>query len=409
MSIINLHNYRDRNYRYVVLSCILSMILLGDILSPILNYTALNLPKNSPNFNNYATIASIAPGLPFMLSVVISYFINNIGYRILILSVFIITASLTIFMFSLSLINFLSLTVIIVMISFLYRTLYFSLDRQLSTIIVDKIHDFQSDLVIWGGIIGAVGMKLSGYLYNEFHLKGIIWCFLLGNIILFYFMRQIPPVLQVEKINRNDKKILSLKKVTRILCNYPSFLKYILLVLIIMLLGGSLNILLMAKIHHEKNVVSHYVNLIALSMLLGIIGGIASKNRWLKNIPAHKTITISVSLNSILLICLGLTANSVVFDSCYLASTAISTISFININSVIFRHIRKNIDLVQISPFINGLIASLFYLSSLLGQLLTNFALNHSLSYQSVYIIVGTTSIACSVILFGLRDQPTNQ
>ena len=81
MRFLNLDNYRNKTYRYVILTCILSYVLIGNILTPLLNYHAIMLPSNNPNFYNYASLANIIPSLPFMLSILISYLINNLRYK----------------------------------------------------------------------------------------------------------------------------------------------------------------------------------------------------------------------------------------------------------------------------------------------------------------------------------------
>jgi hypothetical protein len=87
------------------------MILIGDILTPILNYSVINLPKNAPLFNYYVMAASVAPSLPFMLSIFISFAVNNFRFKYVIIICFSLSFIIAIIMLSLSINNFLLLLI----------------------------------------------------------------------------------------------------------------------------------------------------------------------------------------------------------------------------------------------------------------------------------------------------------
>lgn len=402
-----LANYRDKTYRSVLISCLLIMILTGDILNPALSYISLHLLLNDSRFINYATWANIAPSLPFMLSILISYSVNNLRYRRLIGVVFILTMIGCLLLLRIPVNQFFILSLLIAAIGFLYRAVYFSLDRQLSVTLVDKIYDFQGDILFWGSILGAANIKLSSYLYSHYQLTGLVIYFMLGSCGLFYFLRQIPPVRIVEKRLTSPMLLPNPIKVIKTLYEFPGFVMYILIMAAFMLLGGSSNLLLMTKIHQEQIVFDIYTTLLSFSMLISAISAVISKMNIFRYLSHRNMLVLLLIFNAILTSLMALDRAIIIFALSYILVSAVNGIIFINMNSLLFEHIKQDYKLVNISPLINGFIASLFYAVSLLGQLGTNFALHAGIGYGQIYLICAVTSLILSSMLFNLKTSET--
>lgn len=388
MRFLNLANYRDKTYRYVIMTCILSYVLIGNILTPLLNYHAITLPSNDPHFYNYATLASLVPSLPFMFSILISYLINNLRYRSILWLTFAGVILISLIMLFFPQANFYWLCAYVLICSVLFRGLYFSLDKQLTTILANKIRDFQSDLVIWGGIIGAIDVKLSGYLYQHYQLRGIALCFILGCGLLYYCARQIPPASQLEENTPNQKLRLPLQQVLNQLWQNPQLVSLLALILLIMLANSPYYILITTKIHHDQISLDHYTTLNSIAMFISIFGAFMYKSKLLSRNSANQTLIGLVFIYGLTLLGLAYTSNFSQFVIIYILGNLVSGILSIHILTTVLQQISFSSELSAISPLINGVIASLFYLASLIGQALTNLALNHGLSYQIILIIM---------------------
>ena len=410
MSILNLTNYRDKNYCYVVLTCLISMILIGDILTPILNYSVISLPKNYPLLNYYIMAASVAPSLPFMLSIFISFAVNNFRYKVIIITCFSLSSIIAIVILVFSVNNFLLLTGCIIFISFLFRALYFSLDKQLSSLLITKIKDFQSDSFILSSILGAINYKFSAYIYTNYKLPGIIIVFLIGSCILCYCASQIDAVNELEEISNELKPRLTLKIISayKIIVNHTSLLRFIIIMLIIMLLGGSFNILLMTKIHSEQIGIPYYSDLISLSMSLGIFSALFCKFNWLNRFHHCSIMGVSILLSGICIIGLGISDNLRLFAIFYLIYSFIDNIILIHMKCYFFWKISLSKDLIAISPFLNGLMATLFYCVSLIGQvIITQLLAGQQLNYHSIFFLIGSMNLILAFSIFILK-KPMN-
>lgn len=403
MKFPELTNYRDKTYRAVLISCLLIMILTGDILNPALSYMALHLPAQDNNFINYATWSNIAPSLPFMLSVVISYSVNNLGYRRLIFVVFVLSLVGCGLLVNIPLSQFFVLSVIIALIGVLYRAVFFSLDRQLSVTLVDKIYDFQSDILLWGSILGAANIKLSSFLYSHYQLTGLVVCFVIGSCGLYYFLRQIPPVVVIEKQFQSHSTLVNPLKVLRTLREFPGFVIYILIMAVFMLIGSSSNLLLMTKIHQEQIAFDTYTTLLSGSMLISAASALFCKMKISRRWSHQAVLVLLLAINALFTIIMAQSLLVSIFAVSYVLLAAVNGIIFINMNSLLFEHLKQDHKLVSISPLINGFIASFFFAVSLLGQLASNVALKAGVDYRQIYLFCGIATFLLAGGLLRLK------
>ena len=403
MKIFQFHNYQDKAYRYLLLSGLLNMVLISNILSPILSYLSFGIKENS-TFINHATIANLIPGLPFMFSVIISYIVNNVSYRKLITLVFLLVFTLSGVLIIFGITNFLVLAGIILFIGILYRAVYFSLDRQLCTIVGNRMYQFQSDFALLGSIIGAFDLKLSSYLYTNYHLKGVLICFVIGNILLYYCYRQIPPSVSVEQVIKTQK-IRPLALFTK-LSKYPALLSYVGLIFISMFLGGTLNLLLMKKIHDYNVPISTYTTIMSISMMVNIVSSLICKTNFITKCNKQLLLAICITVASFFIIGQITFSNMLGFGVCYVATSAVFWIFYITMTSVFFMHLQQSQELILISPLINGVIGSLYYLASFSGQLVMSFFMKHVLNYQLLFVIVVIGYVVIALLILRLKHQP---
>lgn len=404
MKFLNLHNYRDRNYRYVIASCVLSFVLIGDILNPLLNFIAINLPAKSNNFYDYATLATIIPSLPFLFSFLISYLVNNYPYRKIIHFNYILLLGITMVLFGINVNNITSIAAFIALSGIIFRAIYFSLDKQLTTILAAKARDFMADITIFGALIGSINIKFAGYIYAHYQTRGILLIFAIGLILLWWCAAQIPAVQSLE--SKSALPSLHLRQLFLTIWKFPSFIRYLIVMASYLALSSPFYLLLITKVHQEAIGIERYTSLMAAAMFCSIAGAICCKLKFITQQPAHKIIGLSIFANSLCWISLSYTSTFMGFSLYYILSSTISIITLVHMNTLILQHINSQPELVKISPLVSGAIASLFYLSNLLGPLLCNLLFKVHLNYLQIYIAGGIIQIAIAAIVFKLKNQP---
>ncbi|MBP7847545.1 MAG: hypothetical protein KAZ94_05380, partial [Burkholderiales bacterium] len=93
------------------------------------------------------------------------------------------------------------------------------------------------------------------------------------------------------------------------------------------------------------------------------------------------------------------------FGLMYILGNLLSGVLAIHILTLALQQISLSPNLSAISPLINGILASLFYLASLVGQACTNLALNHAISYKTILIAMFILQLIC---IGGLLLRKTN-
>lgn len=404
MKFLNLHNYRDRNYRYVIASCVLSFVLIGDILNPLLNFIAINLPAKSNNFYDYATLATIIPSLPFLFSFLISYLVNNYPYRKIIHFNYILLLGITMVLFGINVNNITLIAAFIALSGIIFRAIYFSLDKQLTTILAAKTRDFMADITIFGALIGSINIKFAGYIYAHYQTRGILLIFAIGLVLLWWCAAQIPAVQSLE--SKSALPSLHLRQLFLTIWKFPSFIRYLIVMASYLALSSPFYLLLTTKVHQEAIGIERYTSLMAAAMFCSIAGAMCCKLKFITQQPAHKVIGLSIFANSLCWISLSYTSTFMGFSLYYILSSTISIITLVHMNTLILQHINSQPELVKISPLVSGAIASLFYLSNLIGPLLCNLLFKVHLNYLQIYIAGGIIQIAIAAIVFKLKNQP---
>jgi hypothetical protein len=180
--------------------------------------------------------------------------------------------------------------------------------------------------------------------------------------------------------------------------------------LIIIFLGGSFNILLMTKIHSERIGIDYYSDLISLSIGLGVLSALFCKFKLLNRFHHCTIMGFSIILSSFSIIGLGVSNNLSLFAMFYLIHSLLNNIILIHMKCYFFWQISLSTELIAISPFLNGMIATLFYCFSLIGQvIITQLLTGQQFSYHSIYCLIGLLNLilAFSIIYF-YSNKPTN-
>jgi hypothetical protein len=404
MKLLNLNNYQDRNYRYVVLTCVLSFVLIGDILNPLLNFIAIALPAKNNNFYDYATLATVIPSLPFLFSFLISYLINNYPYHKIINFNYVLLLLITLVLLCVNVNNITLIAGFIALSGIIFRAIYFSLDKQLTTILAAKARDFMADITIFGALIGSINIKFAGYIYTHYQTRGILLVFAIGLVLLWWCAAQIPAVTSLE--SKAALPSLRVSKLFLTIWSLPAFTRYLAIMASYLALSSSFYLLLTTKVHQEAIGIERYTSLMAAAMFCSIAGAMCCKLKFIAQQPAHKIIGLSILANSLCWISLSYTTTFMSFSLCYILSSIISIVTLVHMNTLILQHINSQPELVKISPLVSGAIASLFYLANLLGPLLCNLLFKAHLNYLQIYIAGGIILIAIAGIVFQLKDQP---
>ncbi len=404
MKFLNLHNYQDRSYRYVVFTCVLSFVLIGDILNPLLNFIAIALPAKNSNFYNYATLATIIPSIPFLFSFLISYMVNNYPYRKIINFNYVLLLLIALVLLFANVNNITLIAGFIALSGIVFRAIYFSLDKQLTTILAAKARDFMADITIFGALIGSINIKFAGYIYAHYQTRGILLVFAIGLVLLWWCAAQIPAIKSLE--SKAALPSLRLSKLLLTIWSLPAFTRYLAIMASYLALSSPFYLLLTTKVHQEAIGIERYTSLMAAAMFCSIAGAMCCKLKLITQQPAHKIIGLSILANSLCWISLGYTTTFMSFSLCYILSSIISIITLVHMNTLILQHINSQPELVKISPLVSGAIASLFYLANLLGPLLCNLLFKAHLNYLQIYLAGGIILLAIARIVFQLKDQP---
>lgn len=399
----NLNNYRDSNYTLILIAMVLCFSSFQTILTPSIDYIALNIKNNNHMFYSYATIASLVATIPQASALISGYVVNNLLYRKAISIVFGVIVILS----GLILLNHkdFGMYVIFVIISgVLSVALYCNIDRQIVILLKDKIRDFQNDSFIWGSILAIINLKFSNWLFVHYSLSGIISYNLLLNTLAFICLYRIPAVDKIASDDNHHDKLPNLVLLIKTFLNHPKLLIFWGVLLVIMFTSSGFTILLTTKIHHEGIPNSVWSSNMALMAFGNLLGAVLCKTSHIKSFNSIKVICFSEIMYGLSLILLTFThqVNFIFMLTWFLGF--INPFILINMNTLFARYISNNEDLVRISPVVNGALTSGFYIVCLIGPLLINFFLQVNISYVTLFIIIGIMEVLLSITLINIKN-----
>ncbi|MCE3268308.1 MAG: hypothetical protein K0R49_560 [Burkholderiales bacterium] len=405
--IFDFTNYKDQNYTLILVSVALFFSSFTTVLIPSLDYMALSIKNNNHTFYNYATIATLAASLPPACSLLNGYLVNNIAYKTLTN----MTCGMVMFLYIIIFFyhqNFLVYTVLVILCGILLNALFLGLDRQIVTLLANKIKEFQNDAFILNGLLAIINYKISNYLFLHFELHGIIVYCLFLNAILFICLNAISTAPKVSSNYISKHKLPNIKVLLKILLEHEKLIIFLVIMLSIMFISSGLTLLLTTKIHHENLPTSLWSSNMAFMAFGGLLGAIICKVRVFQNI------------NSILIICIA----EVLFGIClisisivHLANLLIAILWFcgflnpfilINMNTVFLKYVSNYSELISISPVVNGLTSSAFYIVCLIGPIILNQLLQVSIDYKLLLVICGILEILIAIILINIKGLKTN-
>ncbi len=384
--IFNFTNYKDRNYTLLLVSVVLCLGLSQTVLIPSLDYVALSIKNNNHTFYNYATIAALAASLPPASSLFAGYLVNNIAYKTLISLICGIITFLCLVAFFYHQ-NFIMYAIFVLCCGILFNALYCGLDRQIVTLLADKIREFQSDFFITSGVSAIVNYKISNYLFLHLGLYGIMGYSLLLTVIIYNCLNAIyidPTITQNQAPKANLPNIRVLLK---ILLKHRKLITFLGIMLTIMFISSGLILLLTTKIHHENLPTTLWSSNMAFMAFGSLLGAITCKARFFKNLNGIATICVAEALYGMCLFAIPMVHSANGLIAIIWLSGFLTPFVLINMNTIFFKYISRDTELIGISPVVNGFIMSAFYILCLIGPMILNQLLQFGIDYKILLIL----------------------
>lgn len=398
-----LNNYKDKNFLLLLFAMVLCFSSFQTILTPSIDFIALSIKNNNQHFYNYATIGSLVATLPQMSALLLGYCVNNIPYKKainLILGLMIIIGMIMLWHY-----NNLNLYVFFVIASgILSVALYCSVDRQIVILLSSRIKAYQNDSFIWGSILTIINFKFSNWIFVHYNTIGIIIYSLSFNIIAYLCLRQIPAV---DKISSNDmahhSKLPNILDLLKVFYQHKPLLTFWGMMLLIMFVNSNFTLLFTTKIHHEGIPTEVWSSNMAFMSLGALLGSILCKSRLIRNRGEINVICSAELIFGLCLITFGkIHSINLLLGISYVLGF-VNPFVLINMNSLFFKYIANNEDLVKISPVINGTLMSAFYFVCLLGPILSGFLLKSNISYSHLFFITGAAEIILVLLLANMQ------
>lgn len=410
MRFLNLNNYKDKTFRALIIINIFGNALIAVLLAPLLEFVVISLPKESQHFYNYATISTIVGGLPSIVSILISYLVTNMRYKTVLKISLGGIIGLSLFTLITQTHNFLILAAFIVACGVLYQALSLAVDKQIVTLLPDKLIDYSADTYIMGGIIAAGLNKLSGFLFTHYGINGILIVFIVGCFAFRYFAAQATPTTSLSNCNRSSPqisqennnlkprkplKLPNIQQVMLMIFAHKELFKLLTLMLLVILCVEAKALLLITKFHHERISVNTFATLESCSILLAVCAGLCCKSSTICKITPHnsyKFLALMIALIGICYIGAGVINRFYLFLAVLLFGGFLLNIFVIMVNVRFARLIGTNDKLKSIVPIIFGFMTSMMYLVSVISPIIVNPILKYGAIYGIDYHVLFITS-----------------
>lgn len=401
--IISFKNLADLTYRNILFYSILAGVAMQTFLLSSIDYLALEIKHSDKVFYNYATIATLAATLPQALSLIISYLVNNLHFRkLLILGFSIIWISGVIIIFVKH--NFLAYVTWIIVCGIIFNAIFLNLSRQMIRLLNERIKDYQSDSFLLGALGNMLGYQLGSLGYNHLHLNGIIIIFLISCLLMFFIIFRVKFDTSIEKAEHN---LINPKSALTTLLKQHNLLIFIVFILSIILVGSGLNMFILAKIHQLQLKNHVYANLWSCSAAGGIIGALMIKNPWVQQKDNFKSLTAANLLIIVAYLGVGNSQSQILLELVMGIFGFANTVFLINMNTICFSFINRDKNLLAIAPLINGFMMTGFYTVSLVGPLIYNVLLQHNISVTAIVNLVAIVEIGIMAICYNLIRKCT--
>ena len=399
--LLSFQNLKEQNYRNILIFFVLSNVVMQSLIYPSIEYLALGM-KSEHSFYNYATIGSVAGTIPLATSAIISYFINNIRYKTLLVCVIsiLLGISLVVILFRH---NYIVYVTWVILSGILITALAFSMNRQMYALLADRFKDWQSDMMLFGTIGSVLGFKLSHLMYNWMAGQGLILISIVSTFVYFLLLRRIPAV----DVSFSDDKSASstphLGKVIKVLFRHKQFMVFLGIMLTIIFCGSGLVLFLTSTIYHNHLPNSIFANLMSVIAGGGFIGAILSKTLKIQRLNSIHMLVMSGFMFAI---CYGAFSLFKSINMLYFICGALgifNTLFLVNMNTMCARFIMNSKELFTIAPLINGFTTSCFYLVSLGGPFIFKHLLQASISYTIIMATICVLDMLIMTILLILH------
>lgn len=400
---LNFPNYKNRNFILLLIAMTLCFGSFQTVLTPSIDYIALTIKNNNHMFYSYATIASLVATIPQASALFTWYLINNLCYKKAINIIFcliIILGTVAFFYHQ----NFFIYIIFVIISGILSVALYCNVDRQIVILLSDKIRDFQNDSFIIASVIAMINFKLSNLLFVHYGLSGIIIYNFLLNAVAYLCLYQIPAIDKIILDPKHNSNLPNLRLLVKIFLKHSKLLKFWGIMLSIMFTSSGFMLLLTTKIHHEGISSVIWASNMALMSFGVLLGSLMCKTNFMKHFNSIKVICFSEMVYGLCLITITFIHSiSILFFIIWFCGF-INPFILINMNTLFFKYIANNDELIAISPVVNGALMSAFYIVCLIGPIITNYLLQINFSYSLLFMISGIVEVLLAILLINMRS-----
>lgn len=399
---ISFKNLKEQNYRNLLIFFVLSNVVMQSLVYPSLEYLALSMKGDEHGFYSYATLGSVAGTIPLATSVIISYVVNNIRYKTLLISVICILLGISLIAILVQH-NYIIYVLWVILSGILINALAFSIIRQTYALLADRFKDWQSDMMLFIAIGNIVGFKLSHLMYNWIAGQGLILVSIISTLIYFVFLRKIPAIDATFSDDESRSSAPHLGKVLKVLFRHKQFIVFLVIMLTIVLCGSGLVLFLTSTIYHNHLPNSVFANIMSVMASGGFIGALVSKSLKIQRLNSIYMLVISGFIFAICYGVVSLLKNSNMLYFICGTLGIVNVLFLVNMNTLFARFIINSKELFTIAPLINGFTTSCFYIVSLSGPFIFKYLLQASISYTIIMLAICIIDMLIMTVLFILH------
>ncbi len=401
--IFNISNFKQRDYILLVSAVVLCLTSFQAVLIPSIDYIALSIKNNNHTFYNYAMIATLAGTIPQASSIISGYLVNNLSYKLVVTLICSVIMAFSIVAF-LNYKIFILYTIFVISSGVLYNALICSIDKQIVTLLADKIREFQNDIFILCSLMAIINYKLSNLLFAHFGLHGIILYGLLFDTLIFVILLKIKAVDYSSSSASHKQNLPNIRNLIKIFSKHTNLLLFWAIMLAIMCTSSGLTLLLTTKIHHEHLPTALWSSNMSLMALGSVLGALTCKTRLFQQMNDLPVMCIGIACFSLCLISIALSNSPTMLLAILWLCGFINPFILINMNTRFFKYISGDSELIAISPVINGALTSAFYVVCLIGPLMINLLLQIGINYKVLLASSGIIEIILGMVLINVKS-----
>ena len=391
----------NKDYFLIIVCNLIVYTVPFSFLIPSLDYLALEL-RNKPNdFYNYATVASVVMMVPFLFTGVMGYVLTKLDNR----KVVNVCLSLLLFLSLLTLVlpkQFNILAGYFLIVCILLQMIGLALYRRIFVLLKEQIKSYQSDSVIFGGLLGVINFKLSSYLFGAFGINAILLVFMLLVVLLCHLSCKISNVAEPKSQNIANSKHSLLKGdgFVALVNKERSFIKFVLIVLLATFALAPAMLLLTTLTYANGFSTSTYSTILSLSSAMSVMAGLLMKAK-----PLQTANNIQMYVKLLIITGLFFCAYSLIRQQTTLIVVSllfnfVNSMALIFMTTIINQHIAFSSGLLRFYALVEGGIITVFYLINISANFVVNLLLKIDVAYQLLYLINGGLLIISSIVIY---------